>query len=176
HGGSEFRAQYPDALIQAFLGTMEFPGSQFSNEKPQKTSGSFFFHRPGMGLLLKPFPRHERKPNFSLQKNPSFQNFRAVWGFFYFSESTGQQMFLLFDAVTGEYIKIPQPAETTARFNLDAANQAAQTWASDAELILVGTHQSNLSPAGEAMMWFYIYHSASQDSEQVFFFSNGMLL
>jgi len=176
HGGSDFRAQYPDASIQAFLGNMELPGSQLSSEKPQKASKSFLSHRPRTEFLLTSFPRHEGKPNFSLQKNLGFQSSRAVWGFFYFSETTGQQMFLLFDAVTVEYIEIPQPAETTARFNLATADQAAQTWAADAELILVGTHQSNLRPEGEAEMWFYIYYSASQDSEQVFILSNGMLL
>ncbi|MDZ7261918.1 MAG: hypothetical protein ONB05_07430, partial [candidate division KSB1 bacterium] len=100
---------------------------------------------------------------------------RAVWQFGYTSSTAGS-LTIFVDAVTGKYIQPSLPAETTARFNLDAANQAAQTWAADAELIFVGTHQSNLSPAGEAMMWFYIYHSASQDSELVFILSNGMLL
>ena len=176
HGGSDFRAKYSDATAQAFLTTMELPGSQLSYQKPQKAVKSLLSRWSTTGILSLPFQRRDEKSGGSFQKALSFQNYRAVWVFLYHSEAGEEQLFLLFDAITGEHIQPPQPAETTARFNLDVASQSAQSWASDAELVMLGTHQSNLTPTGEAMMWFFIYHSASQDSEQVFMASNAMLL
>lgn len=176
HGGGDFRAQYSDATVQAFLTTMELPGSQLFRQKPQNANKSLFARWSTTGILSSPFQRREEKTGISFQQAISFQNYQAVWAFLYSSEAGGEQLYLLFDAVTGEHIQPLQPAETTARFNLDITNQAAQSWASDTELVMVGTHQSNLTPTGDAMMWFFIYHSASQDSEQVFFASNGMFL
>jgi hypothetical protein len=85
-------------------------------------------------------------------------------------------LYLFFDAVTGKYYQPPQPAATTAQVNLNAAKQTSRDWAGDAQLLMVGTHQSDISPNGEAQMWYYIFHSASLDSDQVFIFSNNILL
>jgi len=177
-GGSSFRALYPDVTIQAFLSTVDLPGGSLSFSEQFHQAPRSLFSRQFVTRFMSEFrPRHFEQAGVALQNNLTFMtNSRAAWVFFYTSAAAGKQQVFVFDALTGKYIELPQPAETTARFNLAAANQAAQNWAADAALIMVGTHQSNLTSAGEAEMWFYIYHSASQDSEQVFFFSNGMSL
>jgi hypothetical protein len=100
----------------------------------------------------------------------------AVWVFIYQSEETGEEAFIPIDARTGEFIEIWQPTPTTVHFNMDVVTDAAAAWSPDAVPIMVGTHQSNLSPLGEAMYWFYIFSSAGKDSVRAFFASNGMFL
>ncbi|MDZ7310398.1 MAG: T9SS type A sorting domain-containing protein, partial [candidate division KSB1 bacterium] len=168
HGGSNFRMIHADAAATAFLGNFDFGDQALAAHTHTPPV-------PKFGLLRQPH-RLAKDLAFSFQKATRPQSARPLWVFQYRSEATGDFLMVFLDAITGEFIEPPGPRPTTARVNLEAANQAAQTWALDAVLVMLGTHQSNLSPTGEAMMWFFVYYSASLDSVQVFFFSNGIIL
>lgn len=179
-GGAVFRSQHADAKASAFLGSLNMGGPLIVAGIKEKTIERTASGKAGTRFLRLPAPqRHQIKTSGSdahgqlrmVDANPN-----PVWGFSYFSQSSGQQLFLLFDAVTGNPIQPPQPNATTARVNLNAAHQAAIAWAADAALLMVGNHASQITAEGEAMMWFFVFHSASLDSEQVFFLSEGNLL
>ena len=100
-----------------------------------------------------------------------------IWYIDYLDEQSGENLTLLLDAFTGEPIT-PEPyfEATIARFNLTAANQAAMDWAADAQLGMVGQHQSELTPDGKSEIWFFYYFSTSVDSGKTFFLSNGQVV
>ncbi len=168
YGGSAFRQAYPDAESNAAL--LNAPlGSSFA--RVGVTAHSDPSHKP----------KHSGLP--SIVKSNEIRFFISagadtpVWFFAYDSPLAEEFINIVLDARTGSPVQPPGPANaTSARANLASANQAATQWASDAQLVLVGTHQSELTPQGNAAMWFFIYHSASLDSEQVVILLGGNVL
>lgn len=164
NGGREFRAAHEDVYAQAVLGSFDFSTQQPSGHAPSAITHGW---NP---------QTHRRDKLFAGPFAARQQSLRPAWVFQYSSETAADFLTIILDALTGEIIGTFPPRGTSARFNLNAANQAMQTWAADAELVMLGLHQSQLTPQGEAAMWFFIYHSASLDSEQVVFLSNGNVL
>ena len=169
NGGSTFRQTNSDAEASAFLTYMDpeggFPG----------------FNKTGFLPTPQIFPSENRKLNNSsttLLKTNNSLEIQAIWGFSYYSEQNNDFMPIFLDALTGEFVGPIQPEPLTARFNLAAADLAAQNWAADRELITVGvaSHMGDVNPDGKAMMWYYIYYSAVLGTEQMFFMSNGQFM
>jgi len=189
HGGSDFRATHPDAETSAFLANVELPGlsSAFRTlpipglgYKSQAKAATAIPHSlPGRPVV--PTEAGQQRSRFaddrafSLQQRTLSQSLQGAWVFQYFSEASGDFVQVFLDAITGEFIFSFPPRATTARANLSAANQAAQTWAADAQMVMLANHQSSLDPAGEAAMWFFLYYSASLDSAQAFILGNGVV-
>ncbi len=179
-GGALFRSQYADAMASAFLGSFDMGGppnlagiqAKTGNQTASGKAGTPFLRLP----MLQGFQTIASDSYSPRQLRMVDSDPIPVWGFSYFSQSSGQQLQLLFDAVTGSLIQPPQPTATTARANLNTAQQAATVWAADAALIMVGNHASQITAEGEALMWFFVFHSASFDSQQVFIMSEGALL
>ena len=179
-GGASFRSQFADAMASAFLGNLTMGGPRnvasikvnAAEQTASQKAGTRFLRLPLLqGHKIKTGDSYSRRQIRMVDANPT-----PVWGFSYFSQSSGQQLFLMFDAVTGNLVQPPQPSTTTARINWNTAHQAAAAWAEDAALIMVGNHASQITAEGEALMWFFVFHSANLDSEQVFFLSETNLL
>mgnify|MGYP005831265383 CR=1 FL=1 len=185
HGGSAFRATHSDAAVAAGLGNIELPGAAFLFRMSADSHHPLLGLRPQISIqrafsARQPWsaePSHGQGTSPVLGKGSLPQSVRPAWLFSYSSESTGDYLVVFLDAVTGQFLwSWPWALKaTTAQANLDGANQAARTWASDAQLVMVGT-LDDLSPTGEAAVWLYVYYSASLDSAQGFAFSNGVLL
>ncbi|NOZ60441.1 MAG: T9SS type A sorting domain-containing protein [Calditrichaeota bacterium] len=161
HGGLDFVNSHAVTEIMAQLFWIDLGKTgALSEDAPIRTKKIF-----GQKLT---FPR----------QNSISAEARAVWLIDYWDQGTDDDLVILIDALSGEFIPINPPTgpPTTARFNLDAAKQAAQNWASDAQLGMVGQHQGDLTPDGKTETWFFYYFSTSLDSGKLFFLSNGQLI
>jgi len=175
HGGDEFFALYPDALCEAFLANFELPYIPLLQNTPPLSRVNLFT-LPGKIVTTKtgaPQNRDRQSRHFALSTQ---QYITPVWGIYYYSETAEAELLVFLNAVTGEYIPQFLPTETTARFNLEAANRVAQNWAADACLVAVDSYVSELVIPGKAMIWDYSYYSPGLDSTRMLIISNNMLI
>lgn len=138
NGGSQFRAMYPDAEAHAALQYFDWYG----NGEENATDGN----RPVV------------KYTSSLNGGESTL---VAWHFDYWSESSQEDMRVEINALTGTTMA------SDVLGNLQTAEQEAQAWASDAELVQIYT-DSELDTTGRAIAWVYVYRSTAQDSAQEF--------
>lgn len=166
HGGSIFRATHSDAVVAAYLRNHELPGSAFLFRMSAGSRHPLLGLRPQISIqrvlsARQPWsaePSHGQGTSPVLGKGSLPQSVRPAWLFFYCSVSTLDFLFVFLDALTGRFLWSSRVAlkGTTAQANLHGANQAARTWASDAQLGMVGS-QSGISPTGEVDVWYYLY-------------------
>ncbi|MFQ5824974.1 MAG: T9SS type A sorting domain-containing protein [bacterium] len=165
NGGSDFRNMYPDAEVNAFAGVLILPemGGTILAKRAQTT----------LRTVWSPTVQLEQVKRFDLlSQNMVSEDSLALWVFFYFSEVASQFMQILLDVETGAPIAGPG-APTTAAANLDASNQAALNWASDAVLVEIGNVTTDLTPDGNATGWGFVYYSAGKDSVHAFFLASS---
>ena len=160
--GSDFRAAYPDAESHAFAGTFIFA------DMPYKVLGN----RGQSGWS--PSTSFVDELYLDFFRRTTAEDTVAAWGFFYYSEDYGMETGILLDAETGSPI-FPGPGQpTSARDNLNAADQAAASWTGDAVLVIVG-NIPNLTPEGLAEVWGFGYYSALKDSILSLFVVSGIV-
>jgi hypothetical protein len=162
NGGAEFLDSDPDAWVSASLVNFILPAQGMSNNSPIS----------GRNSLIADLDYLQ-----SFGKAAADTDTVAVWFFSFFSDSTHEGLHILLDALTGSPIGFgPGPFfPTAAADNLDAANQAAQNWASDAILLQIGAGGGDVSPEGFAIAWGFAYYSAGKDSIRSFFMVSGMV-
>jgi hypothetical protein len=154
--GEQFRDQYDDAEVTAFAATFYFP--EWKSFGPEMVEPNRAVRNDAR------FPRWSAQPD----------TFTA-WVFSYQSEAGDDDSGILIDALTGMPITQPEPGvPTPARENLATADAAAAAWASDAVLVAVG-NATDLSPAGFALAWGYLYHSAGKDSVMNMFIVSNVI-
>ncbi len=157
--GSGFRSTHEDAQANAFAATFIF------SDSASVTGG-----QPGwrLGRSL------AQDAHGDSRQTTASQDTISAWIFFYYSEATGEETGILLDVQTGSPIDGPWPgAPSSARENLDAANQAGMNWAGDAVLVSIG-NAPNLTPEGYAQVWGFAYYSAAKDSILSVFMISGM--
>ncbi|MDZ7295682.1 MAG: hypothetical protein ONB14_09720 [candidate division KSB1 bacterium] len=180
-GGAEFRETHPDAEVEAFLSHIELPGSaSLLRPLPKNGASAATGHRRGLlqhvdFLVQRGGPPHSLPASCALVQ---VGELHPAWLVQYNSDLTGDFLAIIMDAQTARVIfRWPPPVRvTTAAFNIPAAAQAAQGWASDARLVWLGNHQSSLTPSGQSEMWYYAFYSPSLATGHLFFFTGGMLL
>ncbi len=146
NGGADFRGSYEDVNVMAFLGTPM--GGEIELARPELNFN---------GLRLT--GDRELKASTNLQAPESAQS--AVWWFSY--HTFNEFLDIAVDAVTGEVLLVSRPE--TAFERLQVASEPANSWATDAQLVNVGTH--HISPDGRSLDWRYAYYSATSDSVMV---------
>ena len=169
YGGLDFRTENPDAEIGAFLTYMDLEGGF-----------------PGFGkaaflpkLQIIPGANNgEKKGSTKFLKSKRSQEVQALWGFQYYSDENYDRREIFLDALTGEFVGPVIPDPSTAEFNLAASDSAANIWANDAELIIVGVHMQmgGLNADGKTMYWYFAYYSANLDAEQMYFMAGGQVM
>ena len=99
----------------------------------------------------------------------------ALWLISYssLSESSFASSIHIVDAIFGLHIQIDP---STAESNLEAANESAQAFAVDAQLISVSSLLPDFSPEGKASVWQFTYYSPSLDEAQVVYLAGGLAL
>jgi hypothetical protein len=159
--GADFRAMYQDAEASAFAGTFVISGMKSvvgaigeQNGPSPRAPWSQDWHLDGMNTI-------------------ALEDTIMAWVFSYYSDSAGRDTSIALDVETGSPIEGPGPApSTSARDNLDAANQAGVNWAGDAVLVTLG-NAPDLSPEGLAQIWGFAYYSAVKDSILTVFMVSG---
>jgi len=135
NGGSEFRQNYPDYDVTAFLGYFSFGNKMDAISKISFPSDFKIDHKKNADLM------------------------RAVWGVQYYSDTLFANISFFIDAVTGEILNAPSTAQMAEQNAIDNALQ----WAPDAKLWTISSFDS-LDTSGESGFWNCIYYSASLDS------------
>ncbi|MFQ5605847.1 MAG: T9SS type A sorting domain-containing protein [bacterium] len=166
NGGSDFRDQYPDAELSAFAGVFVMPqngGTILTNH----------FDRPRLARILPREMFEKQLPDHYLYQMAEDDTLKA-WVLFYFSELAQTEHMVLLDVETGQPVGGPGPVAepSTAQANLQAANQAAQAWAADANLLMI-IGRYVLPPSGISEGWSFIYYSTNIDSARVFIAVEG---
>jgi hypothetical protein len=169
NGGSDFRNMYLDAQINAFAST--FILSDMA-EMPLEIRNQHTFE-----LMLPDITQHA-KSHITFYKTMAASDTLFLWIFFYFSEEAGEMAQVILDAETGSPVEGPGPAgePTSARSNLDPANQAALNWAADAVLVQIGNLHPDLTPEGFAVGWGFAYYSPGKDSVRGFFLVDSLVV
>ena len=155
NGGSDFRATYGDAEVDASLEYFHLYYEEDSTSGTAQLNKSFLAKRSA----------NRRKLDFSSKTIGDL----AVWNFFYWSDDAEEWHHIEINAETGELLA------SEARTNLDAANQSAQSWASDAVLIKIGSERE-VTANGLSSAWGFIYHSVALDSTLQFILVSGAVL
>ena len=88
------------------------------------------------------------------------------------SESIASRVHVV-DALFGIHFELET---TTAQDNLDAANETAADFASDAQLVSVSTLLPDFDSAGEASIWVYTYYSPSLEDGTMVIAASGLPL
>ncbi len=148
NGGSDFRANNLEVEIYADLGTF------VEHDSIPPDSGG------GVKSFDELFEARKNAYFAELAKSIELEEPIAVWFFFYRTDKFGDFFEIGIDAVTGEVLHTAQP--NTAHERLPLANDKATEWASDAELIFVGTH--HIGPEGRAVEWQFEYYSANNNA------------
>ncbi len=181
HGGADFRSAHPDAHAAGALAHIDLPASPVAAMGKAKgaSRGAWSGGRsPCLRKVGTTTSVRSAGPRYASLGQPACPaDALPVWVVQYSSDLTGDFLVIALDAQSARPVFIwpPQTRTTTASFNVPAANQAAQRWAGDAQLVWLGTHAGTFTPSGEAEMWFYAYYSPSLDSARAFFFSAGTL-
>lgn len=161
--GSDFRDAYPDAESHAFAATFIFA------DMPYKILGN-----RGQSCWS-PSTSSAADLHLDFFHRTIAEDTVAAWAYIYYSEDYDMETAILLDAETGMPIVIPGPGQpTSARDNLGAADQAAASWAGDAELVIVG-NIPNLTPEGLAEVWGFGYYSGLKDSILSLFVVSGIV-
>ena len=155
NGGSDFRAAYGDAEVDASLEYFHLYYEDDSSSGTAQLNKSF---------LAKRFA-NRRKLDFSSQTISDL----AVWNFYYWSDDAQKWHHIEINAETGALLA------SEASTNLDAAKQSAQSWASDAVLVKIGSERE-VTPNGLSTAWGFIYHSVALDSVLKFIVVSGAVL
>ncbi len=170
NGGGEFLTENPDAEIFGFAGWVTFPG--MGGVTLAKSNQNRFTSAWSSQVQT------EKRNGFDqFGKKMAPGDTVAVWMIGYFSQMSQEFVQILLDIETGEFIDsgLGPFFPTAAADNLDAANQAAQNWASDAVLVEIGAGGGDVSPEGFAIAWGFAYYSAGKDSIRSFFMVSGMV-
>lgn len=157
NGGASFRSEHADWQIHAILSPRFFGGDEdeASMEKGQ-SAGWQSLRRFGSA---------------SLPKGTSVVQDQGFWIILYQSASTGDELRIILDAVTGEIFR-----PTTARGSLDVAEAEGMAWDAEAVLAAVFTHEDTVNLAGHSGSWIYAYYSQTRDSSYAVVTSNGLVL
>ncbi len=161
-------------------------GAEFVNSNPDPEISASLFNLPLSDPGMLNYSRNWQSN--SQYKDPNYLNYFkkasadtdtvAVWFFSFYSDSTNQFFGIGVDALTGATIDFGQGTgpvfPTTAIDNLDAANQAALNWASDAVLLQIG-NGDDVGPEGLAFVWGFSYYSVAKDSIRAFFMVSGIV-
>lgn len=154
NGGSDFRQQYSDADVYAFLGHFSF--QEAADNSP---SGDSKIARIGDVFSRTNINLSETTLHFAPNSDNQLVDLPAVWGVDYYSDSAGVGLFLLVDAVTGTVLNAP----ATAAVAEQKALPLAQNWQADAKLWQINNGDS-VDPQGNAEMWWVTYYSPGIDS------------
>ena len=185
---SIFNTPLPDNWIDSDLAADSAwanGGSEFVSSNPALEISVGLFNLPLSDPGMLKNSRNWRSN--SQYKDPNYLNYFkkvsadtdtvAVWFFSFYSDSTNQFFGIGVDALTGATIDFGQGTgpvfPTTAIDNLDAANNEALNWASDAVLIFVGNSFLDLTPDGFSTFWSFSYYAASKDSIRTFTMASG---
>lgn len=164
-GGAAYRALNAEVDIFALLANLpEGACTLFGNEGFR---GRLAIRDPAQLLTeLRQFPGKAAKNN----------NQKAYWVVLYVP--TLGFDFPFASCIDAESGTPPPPRETTtARPNLEAAQDAALAWADDAQLVTVAVNPTEgIDTSGIALDWLFAYYSASQNQVQGFFLSDSLVL
>jgi hypothetical protein len=162
--GEAFLQQYPNAKISGIAGLIDFG----SGGGLATRSASPFDGKRKLG------EKQNRHPVLNKAGTASQQQ---AWLISYIDEASAQFAFILLDVRTGATLSIFWPRMATASNFLPIAMIAAQSWAADAALVMLAAPLgADFSPVeGTAIVWHYLFYSASKDSLQLFFVVNGIL-
>ncbi|MCH7676225.1 T9SS type A sorting domain-containing protein [candidate division KSB1 bacterium] len=155
NGGSDFRAAYGDAEVDASLEYFHLYYEDDSSSGTAQLNKSFLAKRSA----------NRRKLDFSSKTIGDL----AVWNFYYWSDDAEKWHHIEINAETGALLA------SEASTNLDAAKQSAQSWASDAVLVKIGSERE-VTPNGLSTAWGFIYHSVALDSVLKFIVVSGAVL
>lgn len=154
-GGGDFRQQYSDAESYGFLG---YP--DFTSEESAERIETLPAIRLNIKRKIKMAEAKILPPGFN--RSPVSQ-LPAVWYIDYYSDSSGNSMNIVIDAVTGEILTTP----TTAAPAEQNALPVAQIWAADAKLWGIYGNWNSVDPDGTTPWWNCVYYSPSLDSLQM---------
>jgi len=164
YGGGDFRAMYEDADASAFALTFIVTGIK----------GVVWQVREQGDL----WPRSPLSEDWGLHflNEIASEDTIAAWVFSYYSEEAGRDTSIALDVETGSPLEGPGPMpSTSARDNLNAANQAGVDWSGDAVLVTLG-NVPDLTPDGLAQIWGFAYYSAVKDSILTVFMASGNVI
>jgi len=151
NGGSDFREEYPQSEIFAYLGYLIFNDTEaLSNTSEINMVGS----------KLKWKNQNSIKP-IELPESMNAIAVPAVWYIEYHDNDYFDNFSIVIDAVTGEVLSEP----TTAAIAEEKALAVAQEWSNDVELwAIYAPEWAGLDSLGNSTEWFCFYYSPSVDS------------
>ncbi len=151
NGGSDFREEYPNSEIFAYLGYPIFNDTEaLSNTSKINMVNS----------NVKWKNQNSIKP-IELCESMKAVAVPAIWYIDYHDNDYYDDFYIVIDAVTGEVLSKP----TTAAIAEEMALSVAQEWANDVELwAIYAPEWAGLDSLGNSTEWYCFYYSPSVDS------------
>ena len=154
NGGTDYRARYDDAVINAVLSTTELP---FIGALQARADRSHTL--PLIDQLAAKTAEFEPQP---------------AWLISYTSEENFEVLIGLLEAETGEIVQLIGRPSSAEAFEADA-QRAALDWESDAHLVTILSLES-LDTEGKTPFWGYFYYSPSSATGRAIFLSSSTIL